>query len=53
MKNKDIRFRVNEEEKKKIVMKSKENGFDTVSDYCRYLALNSDVKIEFIEKKDE
>jgi hypothetical protein len=45
-KNNDIKFRLTDIEKEIIKEKAKENGFTSVSEYCRYVAMNCKLKIE-------
>ena len=49
LKDSEIRFRINEEEKKLIAKKAKELKFLNMSDYIRFVALNTK---EVIAKND-
>lgn len=46
MKNKTIIIKISESDKKLIVQKAKHLNFTSVSEYIRFIALNTDLKIE-------
>jgi hypothetical protein len=46
IKNKSIRFMVNDEERIKIIEKSKQYNFASISDFIRVMLLNGELKIK-------
>jgi hypothetical protein len=41
-----IHIRVNDEEKQKMILKSTKLGFKQLSEYLRFIGLNSETKVE-------
>jgi hypothetical protein len=49
-KEKHIHIRINDDEKEKMLLKAKNLGFKQLSEYLRFVGLNSNVKVNVEEQ---